>query len=420
MYDQSIGKSILDRFLYNSDFDKDKNYNEQKVELINLALTYLQQKKSPSVRITQFKGKNLYKINELPIEILQRRVSHTLKTILNAKVEDRNKIIRKLKLLLEDDAPFIVYRLDIENFYESVDIKPFLEDIKNNPIFTNETVMLVNKMFDFEEYNGGLPRGFALSSVISEILLNSFDKSIKNLKETFFYSRFVDDIFIITAKPNDSSADNFIERIKQKLPTPLVFNKNKEEKHVFKNVKDDFQSIKKINYLGYSLKVSTLKKKGPRMVQIDISHKKINKIKSRINYSLLDFFNYIEKNGEGSHIIALLILKERIKFLTGNFSFVDYKKGQRRNSGIYFNYHLIDFKESESLKELDKYLIRTFSGKTSNISKKLNELVKDSNTIRSEIEKIKSYSFVNGFKKRTFHHFNSYRLTVIQKCWKYV
>ncbi|WP_430538131.1 hypothetical protein [Alcaligenes faecalis] len=53
----------------------------------------------------------------------------------------------------------------------------------------------------------------AISSVITELMMRDFDRQIHNNINTFFYSRYVDDIIVITSSDEDSK--EFIAGIKK-------------------------------------------------------------------------------------------------------------------------------------------------------------------------------------------------------------
>ena len=46
-------------------------------------------------------------------------------------------------------------------------------------------------------YGKGVPRGIGISSPLSEVYMQDLDKTIKERQEVVFYTRYVDDIFII-------------------------------------------------------------------------------------------------------------------------------------------------------------------------------------------------------------------------------
>ena len=58
MYDQSINSAILNRFLYNSDFDQGGDYFDQRVQLIKSALEHLNRGTIPDVEVNAHKEAN--------------------------------------------------------------------------------------------------------------------------------------------------------------------------------------------------------------------------------------------------------------------------------------------------------------------------------------------------------------------------
>jgi hypothetical protein len=417
MYNQSLSRENIAKCLKNSDFFGRYDKDVRRQELIDAALASLRVRPlMPTVFKTDVKSKTIYRFDDVGAEIVQRKIAHTLKSISNITFTDRAKTVRRIKLILENDMPYRVYRLDIKSFYESIDYNKFLEDLERNPIFSRETVDLCKDLLSFENRNVGIPRGFSISSIIAEMVLKSFDTNLKNRSEVAFYARYVDDIFIITKMAENQNV--FLEEIKKLLPRGLVLNEKKEVICDFAKVSATTNSIQKINYLGYEFEVVSKTKR--RDIRVDISPKKVRKIKSRILRSFYDFHEmFMESTDDVSREKAFRLLKDRIKFLTGNYALVDYDSGRKRTSGIYFNYQLIDKETSKSLKHLDGFLQQAVLGKCDKIFSRYFIAVSLTRWA-ARISELKRLSFYLGFSKITFFHFNRKRLDQIQKCWKYV
>lgn len=154
--------------------------------------------------------------------------------------------------------------------------------------------------------------------------MRDFDNFYRTNQNIYFYSRFVDDIIIITSGYEDKSI--FIEDLEKNLkPLQLSLNTKKQyNKKVERTNKSINSTVCSFDYLGYNFKVSNPpsssknnKEKHPfRKIKIDIAEKKVKKIKTRIILSLL---SYIETGDFDT-------LHSRLKLLTGNYSLVDRKQ----------------------------------------------------------------------------------------------
>jgi hypothetical protein len=105
------------------------------------------------------------------------------------------------------------------------------------------------------------------------------------------------------------------------------------------------------------------------------------------------------------------LLRDRIKYLTGNYSIKNEQTLLPVKAGIYYNYKRID-SNSTQLKELDAFyqnILHCCHGKFGiKLSSKL---------AKTDREKLKKYSFKIGFLHHTFHSFTPDRIHEIKKCW---
>ena len=230
----------------------------------------------------------------------------------------------------------------------------------------------------------GLPFGLNLSSTMSELYMRDFDKNIRGIDGIYYFARYVDDIIIFSYK--DIDIQKTIEK-NGYLHSELDFNQDKCET-LLVNGGRNFS----LNFLGY--KFSSI---GNSNLMISISDNKINKIKTRIIHSFLDFF---KKNNFD-------LLEKRIRFLTSNY--LIYKNEDRElKGGLAYNYNLIN--NYDVLKELDRFLLKTIFSKNGSFGKK-NSLT------RTQKSKIKRYSFDFGFHKKVLYKFSRNEHSFIKRCW---
>jgi hypothetical protein len=236
--------------------------------------------------------------------------------------------------------------------------------------------------------------------------MREFDACVSQLPRVWFYARFVDDIIIITSPIADKSS--FIADVSSALPEGLIFNHKSmvAEFHAFKSGNKQPALEDEFNFLGYKFSVSTAHKSSgntiTRAVDVDISDRKINNIKTRLAKSAIRF------NIDGNYPD----LRDRIRLLTGNFNFYDFDSGAKRSSGIFFNYPLVDADTSKALPALDAYLKNLIT--STHPRNRLRPTLPPSH--RRELARL---TFSDGFKKKRFFDFSAARLKHLRACWAY-
>lgn len=370
--------------------------------IVNDAIDILKNMPSPNdIYSIEVKSKKVF--------IPNKRESYNIlfkKTILNIKksteisiTQPRDLIIKILIPLLKDGVPYNIYRLDLKSFYESFDIDFILSKINeiNNlsPIskeFIKDILMVCNN---------GIPRGLSISSVLSDFLMTEFDNTIKNHRNIFFYSRFIDDIIIISS-PNTDIKELILDNIKT-IPN-IKLNHKKYKKISINGLQNKSGEF---DYLGYNFSLEKNKEKTPKVeIKIKISKNKINKIKTRIIKSII----YYIKSPRDKYNEELLI--DRLKFLSGSYVIYDNKHNKNRIAGIRNNYKHIN--DQSSLKELDQFIKSILYSKNSRLGRIIRGSLKKN--IR---QRILSISFYNFCEKNIFFNFNLDRLSEIKECWKH-
>lgn len=368
----------------------------------------------PTNPIVKFKiKKNLvYKLHKHSDRIVERKLALNLRKGFNIQTINRSNIIQNLKLLLQEGIPYRLYRLDISKFYESIPHDIVLEKIYTNHTLSPKTKFLIQHLLQMHKLNGGngVPRGLPLSSCISELVMQDFDFCIKNYDNIFFYSRYVDDIVIISSSKEDKKC--FLNFIEETLPKGLQLNIKKKE------VSPNVLPLKKVNnndpkkivcvfeYLGYKFTVSDPYKKTEsnfRSIDVDIATNKANKYKARISRAFYDF----SKNKD------FKLLNDRIKFLTGNFRVFNPHINQIKLAGIFYNYPEIQ-NSKKNLEDLDCYLRSIILIKHGRLGHLLNPIL----TSKMKRELLRN-SFLKGHVNKKFVHFSQIRIGQIKKCWKY-
>ena len=225
--------------------------------------------------------------------------------------------------------------------------------------------------------------------------MRKFDQWIRRHPGVYYYARFVDDIIIfVYSKKVLLELKEIIDSKLQELTNGLRINKSKTKSYDSKLSNPN----RPLEYLGYSF--SRVKEGKDWNLKVTIANKKINKIKTRIVLSLLDFI----KN-QNFHL-----LEKRMKFLTGNYSIRKGESGNDLRAGIFFNYSQIT--ENVALNELNTFYRNLLFSKNKRIGQKLSSRL---NT--DQKNKLNKYCFRTGFSKRVHNSFRYEEMVEIVKCW---
>lgn len=408
MLDQSINldslKFVLNDYEKNFLFKECFKHSEDQVlsELINDYRTNVPIR-APIKR--SLKGKFVYSYHDLREYLFQKRFITSFKSINKIAQQNRNEIVLSIIALIQEHKPYHILRLDIKNFYESINRDYLLDRIKRDKIYSFDTVKILESFFECfdREKIYGLPRGLPMSAILAEYYMRSFDKSCKKMDNVFFYARFVDDIIIFTTDQDLKEND-----LQDKLPKGLQFNTQKYKTIKFfshkKNVINEYFS-----YLGYQFKIDYTKNRVD--YSIDIAPEKIKKIKTRIIKSFLD---YSENKNFG-------LLLKRIKFLTNNYFIYNKNRDTKIKSGIYYNYKYITIekisKNNLSLYDLDKFLQSII------LSERIQKDILGCEHLLFDNQKsmLSKYKFINGFRYKKFQKIsrNPKDFKRINRCWSY-
>ena len=415
MYDQSFNFISISRMLRKNDFYLMPQLRDPVVRQFEIAaavaLSDMGFANYSFLQSSKLRGKSVFRISEFSQELVLRKIDKNLQKAKPLYSPSRDTIVSNIKNLVSESVQCKVYRLDIKSFYESFDIPSVQNVVEGIKGLAPQTKCFIKDILNNFSASGGsgLPRGLSLSATLSEIVMNSFDKDIKSIPGVYFYSRYVDDIIIITSGKEHSK--QFIKKICSLLPHGLILNKKKEDicsvvdsagykpsQHPVPPLLFSFE------YLGYAFNVYDVQKNCFRDVIIDIAESKINKIKTRLTKAFIDYCR--NKNFD--------LLEMRVKFLTSNFSVLDVNRGAYRLAGIYHNYHRITLENSKALDDLDEYLRRAT---LSSYGKVFNEFYCNTTTLQRR--RILTFSFKCGFVKKIYIHFNRSQFREIRECWEY-
>lgn len=332
-------------------------------------------------------------------DLVLRKLYHNIKRIYKVNQANRNSIIKQILILLKEDIPLWVIRLDIRHFYESIDRKLLLARIIDKGRLNFQSTRLLQMIDSYLVSSNvcGLPRGLSISSVLSEEYMRYFDLDVKRMAGVYYYARFVDDIIIFCST---EKAQQDVYNALSPLLNELNLTLNVEKSYCW----SDMVKNQILTYLGYTFRKYEItecvngKNKKSKIVEVTIADKKIKMIKSRIT---LAFVKYSK-----DHDFEMLC--NRVKFLTGNFTIYSKNTLSPIKVGVYFNYKEIT--NTTQLLELDSYYHRILHNKKGKLGSKFSFTA-------SQITCLSKYSFLFGFEHHVNHYFTTTMLTKIKECW---
>ncbi|MGP5520563.1 MULTISPECIES: antiviral reverse transcriptase Drt3a [Psychrobacter] len=417
MTKQAITHKTLDKHIYSSDMSEHTKSidSKEKKEILDKSFNCSNSLTECFEIQTVIRNKKpCYTLKSFHQVTLARNLTSNIRLPLK-KAKSRNQISRQLLQHLKEGTSYRIYRLDIKSFFESISINT-IRKVLSHEIISNQTKILTEKIIDdvHKAKGVGLPRGLEFSPTLAELILQDFDSKVSVQDDIFFYSRYVDDILIISSGFEDRK--KFLKLIKSFLPNELSFNYNKQKIIDVPRRHYNFSEVAIFDYLGYEYKVIDNQIEGEnknnkknkcksifREVKVSLSQQKIKKIKTRVYRAIHCYI----KTGDYK------LLEDRLSFLTSNRLMKDKKTSKVFATGLYYNNVNID-SSSESLKNLDTYLRRLIL--TTHISNR----VTNSHALNSSQKRLLlNYSFEKGFLNNNYKRFSPDRLRSIKDAWRY-
>lgn len=333
-----------------------------------------------------------------------RKVDSNLKRIYKVKQADRSSIVRQLLSIIEDGSPMYLLKLDIKSFYESINPDILIRKITTDQIISKKTERILASLFELMKEKGiqGLPRGISVSATLSEMYMRKIDREIQGFKGVYFYSRFVDDIVIICFE----NKEKLLKEINSHLEKHQLYLNKSKQKELFLNGDND-SFIGFFKYLGYRFEITRKVEAGIlfNRISVHIADEKVLKIKKRIIKTFLDYFKSTDWP----------LLKNRLKFLTGN-CVIDRNKNGSLIVGNHYVYK--ELTDTSDLKKLDSFLFSLLKNKNGAVGIKSQKVFTN-----AQVQKLLSYSFVRGFKNKAgkplVFKFSYSQIQNIVRCWKY-
>lgn len=418
MYDQSFNLTTLERKIRKSDFIAYPNLAvpARRRSYIRSAIKSAQSGfngRNP-LRHIEVNGKRIYQIRSLGDELVVRHLCDNVRYVAAVPIQSREFVIANLIHLLREGVPYRVYRLDVRNYYESFSQGGVLGKLEGLSELSPVSKSLLTALFAKFSASGGkgLPRGLALSAVLSEFLMSEFDQYVKDVPGVYFYGRYVDDIIVLTSGEENDKA--FTKLLAKHLPPGLHLHERKKQVLSASQPVSPAKASTQLfafDYLGYEFSVrEPVKDKNvrplqqPREVVIDIAEAKMRKIKTRIARSFYSF----------SKSSDFPLLAQRLKYLTTNFSIKDFNNNRYKLAGIFYSYPQLTLQTGKSLGELDKFLKNAVLSKSGRLFSSTSKMLSP-----NQKRELLGNSFERGHATRKFVHFSPRVIEKIQACWIY-
>lgn len=343
--------------------------------------------------------------NNIQNFFISKKIQDNINKTYNVKQSSRYAILSELLNLLEDNFPKYVIRTDIKGFYESIPQKKLLGKIDNDYLLSIKTKKFIHRIFSsYNDLTGqtnsetakGVPRGVGISAYLSELFMRSIDNRIRELDDLVYYARYVDDIIAIFVPKSKNIDSTQLLDYKTKL-TDLITREGLSLNVKKTNEYDLLEGIfdlrfndnhpnytpKTIQYLGYEIgSIINYRANGKidsQDLSIRLSENKINKYFNKIKLS----FQHFEKKKKHNRKNAFKLLSARINYLTSNTKLRNNK--DKVFVGIYYSNPFLN--SDISLEKLQT---------------RLKWSIDRAGFTTDEKQIMLKYSFIDGFKKKTF------------------
>lgn len=331
-----------------------------------------------------------------------KKISSDLKRLYKIKTINRDDISEQVLRILETSSDFGIIRVDIKAFYESISYADILSKLREDKLLASKSIGFLNDLLDFK--SKGLLRGLSISPVLSEIFMRDIDLKIREIPGVYYYSRYVDDIFIFTTKEYSIIYKN-LEDI---LRSYRLSTNNKTFVSNIMAAPNDSGIEVKFDYLGYKYLITSKCYGKKRVVNVLLSDDKVRKIKNRIVHSLLD--RALTKNPTSYHKDLLV---RRINIISGNYPISSSRsKNGVLKGGIFYSNRLVN--KSGIFEEFNDFVKKSMHCRKNNFFGRAMSKIP-----LVEKKAISNICFKNGFIDKKYIPISDKEMSIIKKCWEY-
>lgn len=373
--------------------------------------------------------KPVYSIGTTAEEFFAMQVlCRNMKKLFNISMSSRNEILSQLKILLrEDKNRYYIIRTDVCHCFESIPHDKLFGYLEGNNLLDVKSKSLLRGLIrkEFEAKNlrplvrtpqTGIPRGCAISSLLSEFYLSKIDEEIRRtLPGIVFMARYVDDIIIVVHPDLDEehqwSLNDYVKALTNayikyglKIHTPATDEENKCYTY-------DSQGTASLKFdlLGYTLQ--SIKGNKDKQGIFSLSKDKKKKLSNRISKTFLKFDHLLNT---ASYDVAAHYLFDALHVLTCNINLYNAKRGVK--VGIFYSNQLLDNTKTQDLEKLDNDLQKkcaqiSLNGKAGVDPAKKSQIEA---TLKKQLAQV---SFVKGFCAHKRYKIKKSRLQMIKQSW---
>lgn len=357
------------------------------------------------------------------MQILCRNV----KRLFNISMSSRDEILSQLKMLLkEDKSRYYVIRTDVCDCFESIPHDKLFEYLEGNNLLDVKSKSFLRglilkefetkKLHPYEKLQTGIPRGCAISSLLSEFYLSKIDEVIRRtLPGIVFMARYVDDIIIVIHPEIDYerqrlwSLDECVKLLTDAYSKHgLTIHTSTDGASKFYEYDSNNRNNLKFNFLGYT--IQSIKGDNNKQGYFSLSKDKKEKLLNRITKTFQKFESLLDIV---SYDVAAHYLFDALHVLTCNVNLYNAKRGVK--VGIFYSNQLLD--NTSDLLALDNRL-QYMCGQISLKGKKGVNPAKQPQIEETLKKQLKQISFVKGFSiphKR--YKVKKNRLQLIKQSW---
>ena len=342
-------------------------------------------------KVNAGKGMIAYTYNiSAPSYFILKQIQKNLRTIYKVEQGNQYSIACQLREILSDRLPKHIIRTDISRFYESISTKRLMKKLNDDNLLAHSSKSVIHNILC--KYNIisnseiGLPRGISICADLAEIYMKKFDEIMLNERSTIYYTRYVDDIVIVSNAESGHDSKCKLNNI-EKHATKIDLSLNKKKTEI--TTMGLGSKARPLDYLGYQFSFEKT------CTNLSLSQSKVKKYTKRIDQS---FCEYHRLKGYNCRKAKSLLIK-RTKFLTGNTRLVNRKKDVV--VGIFFSNSLIN--EYSCLEKLDAHLEKK---------------IKDIHDVKLN-KALRNLSFSKNFFQRRFFSFSASELKSIVGIWKH-
>ncbi|HCD1131326.1 TPA: RNA-directed DNA polymerase [Morganella morganii] len=357
------------------------------------------------IKSIKIRGKNVYFTDNPSEHFALKIISYNINRLYKISLNNRDEISEQIAKILETSSCYGVIKLDVKHFYESISFDNLIDKLKTDMLLS---ARLINILGSLKLLGAkGLPRGLSISPILSEIFMKNVDSAIKNIPGVYYYSRYVDDIFILSTK---NSTEIYCEVIKILDKYELKTNKKMYKTDIFNTYTPNI-SNKTFDHLGYKYIIKNTEYNNKRIVNIELADDKVRKIKTRIVHSLLDRVHNKSRINDKKELLL-----KRINILSGNYPLFSKGKTNQKETqlkgGIYFSNRLVN--NPAIFEQFNSFIKKSiFSRKNNFFGRTMNKI-----PLSEKIELI-HICFRQGFVQKKFIPSSDKEMKEIKECWKH-